>query len=69
MQGLSVGDKIVDVNGKDFRNVTHAEAVSAMRNAWNVIMIVEPAGPNTDVTNDSRESHSLHQQAVSVSRR
>ncbi|PVD25193.1 hypothetical protein C0Q70_15691 [Pomacea canaliculata] len=53
-QGLSVGDKIVDVNGKDFRNVTHAEAVSAMRNAWNVIMIVEPAGPNTDVTNDSR---------------
>lgn len=40
-QGLRVGDRIVDVNGADFRHVTHAEAVTLMRNAWNIIMTVE----------------------------
>ncbi|KAK7490029.1 hypothetical protein BaRGS_00018729 [Batillaria attramentaria] len=40
-QGLRVGDRIVDVNGTDFRHVTHAEAVTMMRNAWNIIMTVE----------------------------
>ena len=41
MQGLRVGDRIIDVNGTDFTHLTHAEAVTMMRNAWNIIMTVE----------------------------
>ena len=41
LQGLKVGDRIIDVNGTDFTNLTHAEAVTMMRNAWNIIMTVE----------------------------
>ncbi|XP_046568477.1 uncharacterized protein LOC124276860 isoform X2 [Haliotis rubra] len=40
-QGLSVGDRILEVNGTDFRQLTHAEAVILMLNAWNLIMEVE----------------------------
>ncbi|XP_071084130.1 uncharacterized protein [Haliotis cracherodii] len=40
-QGLSVGDRILEVNGTDFRQLTHAEAVTLMRNAWNLILEVE----------------------------
>ncbi|XP_070192937.1 uncharacterized protein [Littorina saxatilis] len=40
-EGLNVGDRIIDVNGTDFTNLTHAEAVTLMRNAWNIIMTVE----------------------------
>ncbi|XP_067684623.1 uncharacterized protein [Haliotis asinina] len=40
-QGLCVGDRILEVNGADFRQLTHAEAVILMRNAWNLIMEVE----------------------------
>ncbi|KAL8594705.1 hypothetical protein ACOMHN_051651 [Nucella lapillus] len=39
-QGLKIGDRILDVNGTDFTHLTHAEAVTLMRNAWNVIMTV-----------------------------
>lgn len=40
-QGLQVGDKILEVNGHSFLNITHAEAVMVMRNAWNLIMLIE----------------------------
>ncbi|GFR66345.1 whirlin [Elysia marginata] len=40
-QGLQVGDQILDVNGTDFSNITHSEAVTMMRNAWNIIMVVQ----------------------------
>ncbi|GFO21208.1 whirlin [Plakobranchus ocellatus] len=40
-QGLRVGDQILDVNGTDFSNITHAEAVMMMRNAWNIIMVIQ----------------------------
>ncbi|RUS69634.1 hypothetical protein EGW08_022599, partial [Elysia chlorotica] len=40
-QGLRVGDQILDVNGTDFSSITHAEAVMMMRNAWNIIMVVQ----------------------------
>ncbi|XP_076448180.1 uncharacterized protein LOC143284923 isoform X2 [Babylonia areolata] len=40
-QGLHIGDLILDVNGTDFTHLTHAEAVTLMRNAWNVIMTVQ----------------------------
>lgn len=41
IQGLQVGDKILEVNGHNFHNITHAEAVMLMRNAWNLIILVE----------------------------
>lgn len=40
-QGLQVGDKILEVNGHSFHSITHAEAVMLMRNAWNLIILVE----------------------------
>lgn len=40
-QGLKVGDKILEVNGHSFYGMTHAEAVTIMRNAWNLIMYLE----------------------------
>ncbi|KAK3103412.1 hypothetical protein FSP39_019029 [Pinctada imbricata] len=40
-QGLQPGDKILEVNGTVFSHMTHAEAVQLMRNAWNVIMMVQ----------------------------
>ena len=41
LQGLKVGDKILEVNGHSFYGMTHAEAVTIMRNAWNLIMYLE----------------------------
>ncbi|CAL1535159.1 unnamed protein product [Lymnaea stagnalis] len=40
-QGLCTGDRILNVNGMDFRGISHAEAVIIMQAAWNIIMIVE----------------------------
>lgn len=40
-QGLLIGDKITEVNGHSFHNITHAEAVTIMQNAWNLIIMVE----------------------------
>ncbi|KAL5013255.1 hypothetical protein ScPMuIL_007525 [Solemya velum] len=40
-QGLRSGDKILEVNGTDFTDTTHAEAVTLMRNAWNLIMMIQ----------------------------
>ncbi|KAK0062478.1 harmonin [Biomphalaria pfeifferi] len=40
-RGLRIGDKILNVNGYDFRNITHAEAVMVIQSAWNVLMLVE----------------------------
>lgn len=40
-QGIQVGDRILEVNGTLFNQLTHAEAVTLMRNAWNVIMLVQ----------------------------
>jgi C-terminal processing protease CtpA/Prc len=42
-QGVRAGDKILEVNGTDFKQMSHAEAVTLMRNAWNVIMKVQSA--------------------------
>ncbi|XP_061187336.1 disks large homolog 1-like isoform X1 [Saccostrea echinata] len=42
-QGVRAGDRILEVNGTDFRQMSHAEAVTLMRNAWNVIMKVQSA--------------------------
>ena len=36
-----MGDKILEVNGHSFYGMTHAEAVTIMRNAWNLIMYLE----------------------------
>ena len=36
----------MEVNGTSFSQITHAEAVTIMRNAWNIIMIVQSASPN-----------------------
>ena len=41
LQSLQPGDKILEVNGTSFAHMTHAEAVQLMRNAWNVIMMVQ----------------------------
>jgi len=41
LQGLKIGDQILEVNGHNFNNITHAEAVMIMRNAWNLIILVE----------------------------
>ncbi|KAH9508147.1 hypothetical protein Btru_054851 [Bulinus truncatus] len=40
-QGLRSGDKILNINGTDFSNITHAEAVTVIQSAWNVLMLVE----------------------------
>nr|XP_022297737.1 tyrosine-protein phosphatase non-receptor type 13-like isoform X4 [Crassostrea virginica]XP_022297738.1 tyrosine-protein phosphatase non-receptor type 13-like isoform X4 [Crassostrea virginica]XP_022297739.1 tyrosine-protein phosphatase non-receptor type 13-like isoform X4 [Crassostrea virginica]XP_022297740.1 tyrosine-protein phosphatase non-receptor type 13-like isoform X4 [Crassostrea virginica]XP_022297741.1 tyrosine-protein phosphatase non-receptor type 13-like isoform X4 [Crassostrea v len=42
-QGVRAGDRILEVNGTDFLQMSHAEAVTLMRNAWNVIMKVQSA--------------------------
>lgn len=42
-QGVRAGDRILEVNGTDFHQMSHAEAVTLMRNAWNVIMKVQSA--------------------------
>ncbi|KAL3852126.1 hypothetical protein ACJMK2_015809 [Sinanodonta woodiana] len=39
--GLKPGDRILEVNGNSFINITHAEAVIIMQNAWNLIMMVQ----------------------------
>lgn len=36
-----MGDRILEVNGHNFNNITHAEAVMIMRNAWNLIILIE----------------------------
>ena len=43
LQGVRAGDRILEVNGTDFLQMSHAEAVTLMRNAWNVIMKVQSA--------------------------
>ncbi|XP_069140794.1 uncharacterized protein [Argopecten irradians] len=43
-QGVALGDTILEVNGTDFRHLTHAEAVTLIRNAWNIIMLVQSGG-------------------------
>ncbi|XP_076095295.1 uncharacterized protein LOC143065811 isoform X3 [Mytilus galloprovincialis] len=45
-QGIKVGDRILEVNGTSFNQMTHAEAVTIMRNAWNVIMMVQAVPQN-----------------------
>ncbi|WAR25184.1 WHRN-like protein [Mya arenaria] len=40
-QGLEIEDKILEVNGHQFNNMTHTEAVMIMRNAWNLIIYVQ----------------------------
>ncbi|XP_060585879.1 uncharacterized protein LOC132741675 isoform X2 [Ruditapes philippinarum] len=51
-QGLQVGDKILEVNGHNFHNITHAEAVMIMRNAWNLIILIERPNENEEDTDD-----------------
>ncbi|XP_012935575.1 uncharacterized protein LOC106011234 [Aplysia californica] len=48
VQGLRVGDEILDVNGTDFSDITHAEAVTLIRNAWNVILTVHRSGSSNN---------------------
>ncbi|MGH0139287.1 UNVERIFIED_CONTAM: hypothetical protein FKN15_037077 [Acipenser sinensis] len=38
--GIHIGDRVLEVNGLDLQNVTHHEAVSALKNAGNCIKIV-----------------------------
>ncbi|XP_052071107.1 tyrosine-protein phosphatase non-receptor type 13-like isoform X2 [Mytilus californianus] len=48
-QGIKVGDRILEVNGTSFNQMTHAEAVTLMRNAWNVIMMVQAIPQNGEM--------------------
>lgn len=40
LNGIKPGDQILEVNGKKFDNITHAEAVEIIRNQRNMIMRV-----------------------------
>ncbi|XP_041348495.1 uncharacterized protein LOC121368045 [Gigantopelta aegis] len=53
-QGLKIGDKILEVNGTDFTHLTHAEAVTLMRKAWNVIISIQAADqPYSDTSSSN----------------
>ncbi|XP_045165727.2 uncharacterized protein LOC123529461 isoform X2 [Mercenaria mercenaria] len=61
LQGLQVGDKILEVNGHNFHNITHAEAVMIMRNAWNLIILIERPDENEENT-DAVDRTTIRQQ-------
>ncbi|KAL4226969.1 Deafness [Mactra antiquata] len=54
-QGLQIGDKILEVNGHNFHNITHSEAVMIMRHAWNLIILIERPGESTE--EDETDTH------------
>ncbi|XP_040415411.1 harmonin isoform X2 [Cygnus olor] len=62
--GLEVGDQIVEVNGVDFSNVDHKEAVRVLKSSRTLtISVVAGAGKELFMTEDERqrEAH-LHEQ-------
>ncbi|KAH3816353.1 uncharacterized protein LOC127832267 isoform X2 [Dreissena polymorpha] len=70
-QGLHIGDKILEVNGHNFNNITHAEAVLVMRNAWNLIILVErpawqQALDNEDVADMVSRQHEIQDLDIPV---
>ncbi|CAM4575447.1 unnamed protein product [Caretta caretta] len=62
--GLEIGDQIVEVNGVDFSNVDHKEAVRVLKSSRTLtISIVSGAGRELFMTEDERQREaSLHEQ-------
>ncbi|XP_033745245.1 tyrosine-protein phosphatase non-receptor type 13-like isoform X2 [Pecten maximus] len=58
-QGVVLGDTILEVNGTDFRHLTHAEAVTLIRNAWNIIILVQSGGRRRSHHSQRRVSEHL----------
>ncbi|XP_069744198.1 discs large homolog 1-like protein [Narcine bancroftii] len=62
LAGLQVGDMVLEVNGISLQNVTHREAVHALKNSGTVIKILilrdRAVNPDTRVTSNSRSSGS-----------
>ncbi|GFX15517.1 protein lap4 [Trichonephila clavipes] len=54
--GLKVGDKILSVNGKDLGNVTHFDAVDALKAAGSRMVMIIRREPNTSATNSPLDS-------------
>ncbi|XP_021364131.1 uncharacterized protein LOC110457262 isoform X1 [Mizuhopecten yessoensis] len=63
-QGVVLGDTILEVNGTDFRHLTHAEAVTLIRNAWNIIILVQSGGLRR--SRQSQRKVSEHLQVVDL---
>ncbi|XP_060074148.1 uncharacterized protein LOC132553879 [Ylistrum balloti] len=63
-QGVALGDTILEVNGTDFRHLTHAEAVTLIRNAWNIIMLIQSGGRRR--SHHSQRKVSEHLQVVEL---
>lgn len=60
-QGLKVGDKILEVNGHSFHDISHVEAVLIMRNAWNLIMHIERPDEKEQNGDDTVDHAPVHQ--------
>uniref|UniRef100_A0A8C5MPM2 PDZ domain-containing protein n=1 Tax=Leptobrachium leishanense TaxID=445787 RepID=A0A8C5MPM2_9ANUR len=59
--GLEVGDQIVEVNGVDFSNVDHKEAVKVLKGSRSLTLsIVAGAGRELFMTEDERISEQQH---------
>ncbi|GFS51841.1 protein lap4 [Trichonephila inaurata madagascariensis] len=54
--GLKVGDKILSVNGKDLENVTHFDAVDALKAAGSRMVMIIRRESNTSATNSPLDS-------------
>jgi protein scribble len=57
---LSVGQRIIEVNGQSLLGATHAEAVGALRNAGNSIQLLVCDGWNSDKSIEDKSSKAEH---------